>query len=246
MSIFQSLILAAGRGSRLGALTDNLPKACVEIWGKPAIEWQLEILKECGIQDLAVMAGYKSHFFNKYHLKILKNNDWHSTNMLHSLLLADEWLKGKNSIITYGDVVYEKKVIDALMLSGEDIVIISNRKWRSLWGMRFSNPLLDAESFIFDQKSLYLQSIGKKNVEYSDIGGQYMGLLKFSPKGWDVFCSFSKNVSGVKNLSITEYIQILVDKDIKFKVINEDSKIYEIDTQEDLKLYSDRGPWFEY
>ena len=40
----KALILAAGRGSRLGKLTDNLPKPLVEVKGKPVIGYLIDKL----------------------------------------------------------------------------------------------------------------------------------------------------------------------------------------------------------
>ena len=38
----RAIILAAGRGSRMGDLTDEKPKCLLEVYGKPLIEHQIE------------------------------------------------------------------------------------------------------------------------------------------------------------------------------------------------------------
>ncbi|MCB0345360.1 MAG: nucleotidyltransferase family protein [Bdellovibrionales bacterium] len=53
------LILAAGFGKRLGALTENCPKALVKVAGKPLIFWNIE---------LAVTAGFEKIFVNLHYL----------------------------------------------------------------------------------------------------------------------------------------------------------------------------------
>ncbi len=54
----KGVILAGGYGKRLRPLTDERPKPMIEVLRKPIIEWQIEWLKENGIRDIVVCAGY--------------------------------------------------------------------------------------------------------------------------------------------------------------------------------------------
>jgi NDP-sugar pyrophosphorylase family protein len=54
----QCVILAGGRGTRLGALTDDRPKALVEVAGRPFLEYQLELLRVGGVRDIVLCVGY--------------------------------------------------------------------------------------------------------------------------------------------------------------------------------------------
>ncbi len=55
----KAVLLAAGKGERLGEVTLELPKPMVPINGKPVIEWNVNLCKQHGINDL---------FINLYHL----------------------------------------------------------------------------------------------------------------------------------------------------------------------------------
>jgi choline kinase len=55
----QAMILAAGRGSRLGGFTDELPKCLVDVGGKPILHRQLGMLQDLGIRDVVVVTGYR-------------------------------------------------------------------------------------------------------------------------------------------------------------------------------------------
>jgi len=58
------LILAAGRGSRLGELTDEMPKGLLKINGKSLIQRQIDIIKkELEIEKINIATGYKSEKF---------------------------------------------------------------------------------------------------------------------------------------------------------------------------------------
>jgi histidinol-phosphate phosphatase family protein len=58
--IRQAVILAGGRGTRLGALTDHRPKPMVEIGGRPFIEYIVEMLRDAGIERIVFLLGYLS------------------------------------------------------------------------------------------------------------------------------------------------------------------------------------------
>jgi NDP-sugar pyrophosphorylase family protein len=52
------VILAGGRGTRLGPLTQDLPKALVEVAGRPFIEYQLALLRDNGVNEIVLCVGY--------------------------------------------------------------------------------------------------------------------------------------------------------------------------------------------
>lgn len=54
----QVVILAGGLGTRLGPLTQQMPKAMVPILGKPFIEYQLDWLARFDIRDIILSTGY--------------------------------------------------------------------------------------------------------------------------------------------------------------------------------------------
>ncbi len=60
------VILAGGIASRLYPVTKTVPKAMIEIAGKPFISHQLELIKANGIKDAVVCAGYLGEEIQKY------------------------------------------------------------------------------------------------------------------------------------------------------------------------------------
>jgi len=55
------MILAAGRGKRMGALTDNCPKPLLTLKNKPLIIYQIEALLRAGVKDIVINLGYLGH-----------------------------------------------------------------------------------------------------------------------------------------------------------------------------------------
>lgn len=76
------MIFAAGLGTRLRPLTDRMPKALVPIHGKPLLLWQIERLKNAGIDRIIVNVHHKAEQIIRY----LKENG----NFGCDILVSDE------------------------------------------------------------------------------------------------------------------------------------------------------------
>ena len=55
----QAIIMAAGKGSRLGNLTQDMPKSFLEIQGIKLIEYNIALLHAYGINDIVIVTGYQ-------------------------------------------------------------------------------------------------------------------------------------------------------------------------------------------
>lgn len=60
MTIKRAIILSAGQGSRLLPLTQDQPKCLIEFSGKSLIAWQIAALAANGIDDIAVVTGFRT------------------------------------------------------------------------------------------------------------------------------------------------------------------------------------------
>ena len=55
----KAIILAAGRGSRMKELTEEIPKCLLEVEDKALLDRQIESLRGAGIDEIAIVTGYK-------------------------------------------------------------------------------------------------------------------------------------------------------------------------------------------
>lgn len=56
--VSQALILAGGRGTRLGALTESCPKPILPVAGRPFLDYLISRLARLGIDDVILSTGY--------------------------------------------------------------------------------------------------------------------------------------------------------------------------------------------
>lgn len=178
----QAIILAAGRGSRLGGITDDRPKGLVEVGGRPLIEWQITALNAAGIDNIVVVTGYRADRFKQLSKDIatIHNPDWRESNIVWSLMQTRPLILGP-TIVSYSDIVYGSSAVKRLLASKGSTVIAYDEEWQSLWSRRFTNPLSDAESFRIDLHGNVLE-IGGHAKDTRSVEGQYMGLLRITPK----------------------------------------------------------------
>lgn len=182
----KALILAAGRGSRLAPLTDNKPKCLVEYQGKAILSYEIEALLEAGIDEVGIVGGYlapelfsfvERHYKNRAKFSFFINERHDSTNMVATLFSAREFLSG-DLILSYSDIIYSARIVKKLMEFEGEVGVIIDKEWRTLWERRFSDPLSDAETLKIREGKI--REIGKKPRDFSEIEGQYIGLMKFS------------------------------------------------------------------
>ena len=234
----KAIILAAGRGSRMGDSTKDKPKCLNEVFGKTLIEQQLEKLREAGVDEIGVVRGYMPHMIDFNDLTYFENTRWSESNMVTSLCCAKDWLENDDCIICYSDILFEAKAIESLIKSKEDIAITYNTNWLELWTARFEDPLSDAETFELDESS-YVKVIGGRATSTDQIKGQYMGLLKFSKEGWNQISNylneFEQNV--VDKMDMTSLLSNLIQRGIKIYGIPYDGLWLEVDNENDRDLY---------
>jgi len=237
--MMRAVILAAGRGSRMGQLCENRPKCLVELEGKPLIERQIAALRRGGVDEIGVVRGYRAEIIDFPGLFYFANERWTETNMVMSLAAAAPWLRSEPVIVSYADIFYRSDLVRGLASAPGQLVISYDRAWRRLWTRRFGDPLADAETFRINAAGQLLE-IGGKATRIEDIEGQYMGLLKFTPPAWNaVEALLSTLDTPIRDcLDVTGMLRrLLTGKKLPIDTFGTDGQWGEIDNPEDVALY---------
>jgi len=241
VSATHGVILAAGRGSRLGPLTETRPKCLVELAGRTLLEWQLGALTAAGIAEpITLVGGYQADRIQDPRLTTITNPRWQATNMVASLLVAAPRLEAAACLVSYSDIVYHPHLVSSLLRAPDDIAITYDRRWESLWQRRFTDPLSDAETFRVDADGR-LREIGRRASSREEIGGQYMGLLKFSPTGWRRTAALLQGIppSARDMLDMTSLLGRLLEAGVPIRGVPVDGRWCEVDSANDLRIYEE-------
>lgn len=234
----RGLILAAGRGSRMGNATADKPKCLTVLAGKTLLDWQKESLTKAGVEDIYIVKGYRPDMIKSGGKEFI-NSVWSETNMVYSLFCASEF-EG-DSILSYSDITYHPSHIEKLIENEGDICITADLRWKELWSLRLENPLDDAETFKCNTEGNLIE-IGKKTDSYDDVQAQYMGLLKLSVNGWKTMYNEFKSLSEErqKKMDMTTMLNILIEKEIPISVVFVEGKWCEADTLSDVEAYENK------
>jgi NDP-sugar pyrophosphorylase family protein len=115
--IRKAILLAAGRGKRLGALTDHTPKPMLEVAGKPLIAHIVDELAENEVHEMAIVTGYLASHIDDWaaasnatrpelHLTILHQAELNGT--AGAMLLAKSFVEDQDAFIFgWGDILMD-------------------------------------------------------------------------------------------------------------------------------------------
>lgn len=176
----QALILAAGRGLRLGELTRDRTKAMVEVAGRTLIARALDALDAAGVEEVAIVIGHAGEhlrdFVGRSHgrmrISYIENPVFDRTNNIYSLWLAREFLARADTLLLESDLVFEPRLIrDLLADPRPDLAVVA--KFES-W-MDGTVTLLDADDSIAGL-------VSKEVFDWSQIARYYktVNVYKFS------------------------------------------------------------------
>ncbi len=111
--IHKALILAAGKGTRMGELTQATPKPMLLVQGKPILEHIMSGLRdEAGIDEFFIVIGYQGHFIQNYFgdgsrfgVSITYGTQTVQDGTGKAPELAQTWIGKDPFLFTYGDIL---------------------------------------------------------------------------------------------------------------------------------------------
>ncbi len=148
--------LAAGRGSRLGELCDERPKALLEVAGKPLAPRALAALRGAGFERVVAVTGHAASALAGLDVETLYNDRWEGENNIVSLWQARDIVR-EGCVIVNCDVLFEpalaKRLRDAAgtALLVDDAIAVDDESMKvtvhpddTLDGLHKSLPAADA------------------------------------------------------------------------------------------------------
>ena len=243
------MILAAGAGSRLYPLTKTMPKFMIPFCNKSLFERNLDIFRKCGIADTTVIIRPDINPPELLNVRYVVKEKVKDTNMLYSLFCAEEFIESP-IVISYGDILFEKKILEQLIKSPADISIVVDTDWIKYFKYRIDDPINDAhECVVADGDNV--SSIGLEVKSLDDVDGHFIGLMKiqntgikilkdfyhkFKLESTETFNPLNSNLT-FENSRLVDFIQGLILSGINIKLIPVKNGWLEFDTLQDYEIY---------
>ena len=259
----KGLIIAAGRGRRLGNLTKDTPKALLEVGNQTILQRMVNLMTERGLSEIGLVRGYLAEKFDIPSLKYFENPNFEENNVLHSLMCAKDFLnesanEGQSLIVTYSDIIVDPGWIDDATKIKDDIALLCDSNWEYGYIGRDKHPKTEAELVVFDDKKS-MQKIGKiysllnKEIELGTIRvAEFIGMFYLSPNGivklLDTFDGLSKLLrptdafgksAEFQTSYLSDLFQFMANTGDQISVATATNRWFEIDTAQDLKRAHD-------
>lgn len=244
----RAIIIGAGRGSRLGNETRDIPKTLVHVMERPMLDWILDALKAGGFErrDVVFVCGYAQHVVRERYpeFTFVENVDWANNNILASLLCAREHLQA-GFVSTYADIVYDEEIVAKLAANPADIVLGCDTAWRRRYVGRTKHPESDAEK---------LRAAGARVVELGRriaseaAQGEFIGVMKLNAAGAQKLTlafdraklahagSIWREGRSFEKAYLIDLLQDMLEQGVDMCRENTRGGYMEIDTEQDLSM----------
>lgn len=168
----QAVILAAGMGSRISDI-HTLPKGFIALNEKTLIENAVTKLKHNGIQDILIVTGFGSNYYealaNRLNLSTRYNENYHRYGSLYSLYCARQWVRDE-FLLLESDIFFETRAIKTIIQDEHPSSILISGETRS-----------GDEVYVQTQENkLVNMSKQKDTLEAGSIYGEFVGINKIA------------------------------------------------------------------
>ncbi len=237
----QAIILAAGMGKRLKELTQNNTKCMVKVNGVTLIERMLHQIEKQNVSRIVIVVGYEGQKLIDYiatlgiktPIEYVNNPIYDKTNNIYSLSLAKEWLCKEDTLLFESDLIFEDRVLDALVSDPRDTLALVDKyeSWMDGTCVKLSSDD-SIEAFVPGKKFKF-----NENKEYYKTVNIYKFSKQFSEAYYVPFLVAYQSALGENEYyeQVLRVITMLDTPVIKAKRLN-GQKWYEIDDIQDLDI----------
>ena len=180
----KAVILAAGKGTRMGELTEETPKPMLPVEGRPILEHIISGLREVGVSEFCVITGWKAEVIEDYFgdgtdlqvaIQYVRQRVQDGTGKAPEL--AKEFVGGSPFLLTYGDILVKADTYRQMLVRWAE------GEFSGLVTVTGSEDVTKGGLFFFDQEFRLQHLVEKPSVDQlADLRAS--GLLKLGEPGW--------------------------------------------------------------
>ncbi|MEM9055351.1 MAG: phosphocholine cytidylyltransferase family protein [Pseudomonadota bacterium] len=179
----RAIILAAGRGSRLLPLTENLPKCLLPVGGTTVLSLQLDTLERAGVDEAVIITGFMAGSVEAeiaersgpMRVRALFNPFYQVADNLASCWMAREFMDGDFLLIN-GDTLIEQSLAEHVIQSPVNSIQVTIDK----------KSAYDSDDMKVSLNGMALTAIGK-TLSTDETHGESIGFLRFMQDGPQLF-----------------------------------------------------------
>ena len=237
----RGIVLAASRGGALGELTEDRPKAMVNVRGRPLLSHVTEAYHAVGIKNISVVRGYLAEAMDLPGLSYVDNEKFAETSELISLekALAADADDESDLIVSFGDVIFRPYILETLSETDEDFVIAVDTDWQS------SVNLERAADFVrcsepHSRRTFYRRVLLEKAAEDlspAERHGEWMGILRVRSAAMPRFRRYVSDLADVpknRKAKLHQLLSALVAAGEPVRVVYTTGNWLDVDTLDDL------------
>lgn len=222
-----AVILAAGRGNRLGPAGVEKPKGFMQFSEKPIIQESVEKLLDAGVRRIILVVGHLAAYYEAFAanypgvIELVYNPDFAASGSMNSLFRARS-LVDADFLLLESDLVYERRALPTLLAAaGESVVLTS--------GATGSN-----DEVYVEVRGTRLSNLSKQRASLSgEVIGELVGISRITRSCFAAMCAHAEQV--FEQTLHLEYEQALVAaarEQVVDCLLMSDLNWSEIDTEE--------------
>lgn len=185
--IHSAVILAAGRGTRLGALGALHPKGFIELGGEAIIETSLARLARAGITRIVIVSGHLDEFYQALarrhpEVTLIHNPNYAESGSMVSLSLAQAALR-EDFLLLESDLIYEQRALTTLLAAATPNTLL------------VSGPTGSGDEVYVEAADGRLTGLSKRRDELAgEVIGELVGITRLTPACLDAMCRHAAEV----------------------------------------------------
>ena len=226
---------------------NNINRPLNKISGKPLISHQIETFKKAGIENVKITVN-NSDEFNKFEdkgVKFIEIDTTSSDQLLDSIMSGFDSIN-EPTILAYGDIMFNEKIVSKLISNEYDIVIAVDSTYKyhkheidkKLELVSYKDNDVDNSRRKLKMTDIYEISKLGKDLDLEEAESEFFGLVYFSSTGLSLLKSSYNHLmaSGKSSNSFIDIMNFMIDKKIKIVCNEFYGGWIELHTENDFKL----------
>ncbi|MBU0732204.1 phosphocholine cytidylyltransferase family protein [Patescibacteria group bacterium] len=232
----QTIILAAGQGTRLAPLCDEIPKTLLALDDKTILEHIFNVCVNCGLYDFSIVTGHGHQavdtFLTDYLIQrpdirteLIYNGEYLKKGNIYSYYMTKEIFHDDDHVIINSDTIFHQSILEDLLNHPEKNVMAID----------------DEKELSEEEMKVLLCDQGKinkihKSIDPGEAKGEYIGLMKLGREyASQIEEGLEKTMSEDDSLYYEDGLQKAIDLGLTIHPLSTKGRpAMEVDTHNDL------------